>query len=518
MKKLMDIKSDFLELSMPMALIVVKMSDKLEILFANEIFVKLLGCETFDELRDFYHDSAWNFVSQEDFASLHEKIKQREGKTDPFEVSYRAVKKDGNLIWLFQNSRHTYDENGEEIVVAYYTDITSQKLMEQQILAGANKYETLINSIPGGVGMYRCNDNFTPIFMSERTYELCSMTRQEYEQATKNSTLDVFHPDDRQGLLDAIKLATTQRKKFEYTHRVKQKDGTYRWMRVAGQVIDSPEGDPILYTVFTDLHEQIKAEQALRESEFRYAAAVKASNINIWEYFYATDTMTIFSTSPKVNPKNLIINNYLNSVIEEQHITNDSAAALFEMIRKLKACEAEVTADLWIRDRPEDEFWCERVVYTNIFDESGNPYKAYCVGHDVTKEKEAEKRYLDELSYREAMQKATVASINVNLTCNTILDYKSNFDEITDNMRKSSTVQDYFLTVYAELTNKEMRDKCAALFNRTSLMQRFADGETTVSMELARRIEGRRYWTVLTAHMMKKRETNEIVAFYIPPM
>ncbi|MEG0179924.1 MAG: histidine kinase dimerization/phospho-acceptor domain-containing protein, partial [Oscillospiraceae bacterium] len=320
------------------------------------------------------------------------------------------------------------------------------------------------------------------------------------------------HPDDVQGLINAVQTAYDNNTKFEYNHRVLQKGGGYHWMRVSGQVVEANDGRLILYTVFTDLNEQIKAQYALSESELRYAMAIKSSNINIWQYDYSADTMTIFSKSPKVHPENTVIENYSYSVVAEGHIRDDSAVLFFNMIKSLKNGDADATADLWIRENKDDEFWCERVQYTNVFDEDGKPIKAFCVGRDVTKEKEAEKRYIDELSYREAMQKATMASINVNLTQNIILDYKSIFDEVTKNMSAAKTVQDYFNQVYKELVPNEVQ-QCAAVFNRDELIKRFANGETTLSMELTRNIKGRRYWTIMTAHMMKQMETNEIVAF-----
>lgn len=383
MKALTEIKTDFEAISLPIGLSIVAATPVLEILFVNDIFTKMLGFDDAETLLRAYHQSAWNYVYPDDVKRLRVLEAQRNGKFTPFEVTYRIQKKDGSFLWVSQNSRRTHDKNGNEIILAYYTDITAQR----------------------------------------------------------------------------------------------------------------------------------QTEQALRESEFRYATAVKAANINIWEYHYATDTMTIISASPKVNTQDVIIPNYLHSVISEKHIRDDSAPILFGMIANLKNGMREVTADLWIRENAEDAFWCERVIYTNVFDETGKPVKAYCVGRDITKEKEAEKRYRDELSYREAMQKATMASINANLTRNTILDYKSIFEEVTAYMRTSKTAQEYFEHIYAEITTPELKRQCAATFNRDALLRHFANGETTLSMELTRKIEGRRYWTVLTIHMMKQSEDNEIVAF-----
>ncbi|MEG1585149.1 MAG: PAS domain-containing protein, partial [Anaerovorax sp.] len=168
--------------------------------------------------------------------------------------------------------------------------------------------------------MYKLYEKFTPIFISHRVYELCGMTQEEYCKATEKSTLDVFHPEDRQGIIDVVKVAYEEKRKFEYIHRVLQKDGSYRWMRVSGQVMTVEGETPILYTVFTDVHEQIQAEQALRESEFRYAIAIKSSNINIWEYEYSKDTLLIVSKSPRISGQGSSIENYIYEAIDGKHL------------------------------------------------------------------------------------------------------------------------------------------------------------------------------------------------------
>ncbi|MEG2207617.1 MAG: PAS domain-containing protein [Clostridia bacterium] len=513
MKKLSEIRDDLKNLSLPIGLVIAEASPTLPILYVNELLVRLLGYSDMNELIAGNHGSAWSFVSPMDAERLAPYAATLMGSSEPYEITYRAIKKDGSLIWLNQNARHTLDENGRELVFAYCTDHTAHKQMEETIRAGVEKYETLVNSIPGGVSMYRLDEGLTPLFLSDRTYELCGMTKEEYHAATRRSTLDILHPDDRQGFRAAINAAIAKKEKFNHTHRTRQKDGSYRWMRVSGQVMSAQDNVPVLYAVIIDIHEQIQAEQALRESEARYAAAIKSSNINIWEYEYSTDTMTIFSKSPKVHPKDLIVPNYLHAAVSEGHISEESAPLLVDMIEKLKNGAAEVTADLWIRQNREDEFWCERVIYTNEFDPQGKPVKAYCVGHDITKEKEAEKRYHDERSYREAMQKATMASINMNLTKNTILDFKSNFEEITAHMSTAKTAQEYFDEVCSELTSPEMQQRHAAVFSRDALLKRFANGETTVTMEFTRNIGDCKYWMSLTVHMMKRPTDQNIMAF-----
>ncbi|MEG2120175.1 MAG: PAS domain-containing protein, partial [Pseudoflavonifractor sp.] len=267
-------KSELMKLSLPIGILIVSAYPDYNILFANGKFRQMLGYSEEDAPLQSIHRSAWDYIASADLARLRAEATLRNGAPEAYEIAYRMVKKDGGIIWVNQCSQHMLDDNGDELVYAYYTDITAQKRLEATIRAEASKYETLVNSVPGGVGMYHLDEAFTPIFLSDGVYGFCNMTKEEYAQATRNSTLDIFHPDDRQGLFDAIEAARAENRKFEYAHRVLQKDGSYHWMRVSGKVMIGQEGSPVLYTVFTDMHEQVQAEHALRESESRYAAAV----------------------------------------------------------------------------------------------------------------------------------------------------------------------------------------------------------------------------------------------------
>ncbi|MEF9896437.1 MAG: PAS domain S-box protein, partial [Clostridia bacterium] len=238
MKKLAEIEADLIDLALPIGLVIAEAAPRLPIICVNDMFVKLLGFSNAEELIDAYDGSAWAFVSPLDVERLTSYAATRMGSSEAYEITYRALRKDGTLVWLNQNSRHALDDAGREVVFAYCTDITAQK----------------------------------------------------------------------------------------------------------------------------------QAEHALRESESRYAAAIRSANVNIWEYDYAADAMTLLSRSPKVNYASSVVENYTRVVLSEGHISAACAPLLLEMIDKLKGGAKEVSADLWIRERREDDFWCEHVVYTNAFD------------------------------------------------------------------------------------------------------------------------------------------------------
>ncbi|MEG2394102.1 MAG: PAS domain-containing protein, partial [Ruthenibacterium sp.] len=427
-EKLLKIIEDFKLLSVPIGVMILTAYPDSHIIFVNDMFARTLGYADSEELLCILQDFAWKCIYPDDIEYIQKVMKSRAKHFEPYEMSYRALKKDGSYLWVSQRSQHMLGENGEEFVFAYYRDITAQKHAEQivetalhsydvsiwewdiasgvccqsvhssrcgmgganvyenfpdclfqthhyhpdsvetaksvferikkgervveallftydmgadeywwesvcyttvfdsegkpvkaiavgkdvtlqknlekKIIDGAKKYETLVNSVPGGVGLYQGNAALTPIYISDQTFQLCNMTREEYSEITKETTLAIFHPDDVAGMLEEQRASLAEKRKLEYTHRVLQKDGSYQWMHVSGEwLTEQADGIPILSAVFTDVNEQMKAQQALRESELRYANAIKASNMDVWEYDAQTDVITIYSKSVRVNPR-----------------------------------------------------------------------------------------------------------------------------------------------------------------------------------------------------------------------
>ncbi|MBC8530317.1 PAS domain-containing hybrid sensor histidine kinase/response regulator [Gehongia tenuis] len=484
-----------------------------QIIFVNDILVSMLGYESKEALINKLRFSALSYVHPEDLERVRAVAPTRNGKFDPYEITYRALKKDGSYIWVNQRSQHILEENGSEIILAYYTDVTEQKQLEQSLLLETQRYETLVNSIPGGVGLYRLDEKFTPTYFNDRVCELCGMTRTEYKAAIQKSAISVFHPDDITGMIEEANAAFAQKRKVDYTYRLLQKQGGYKWTHISGEWLAEQGDCPVLCAVFTDINDQIIAQQALKESELRYKAAVRSSGINIWEYDVESDTVTVFSNSSRMKKGCHVVPNYIQSTIDHGYIHESSIPDYLEVFQKLKQGEPEVTADLWYKTNNELGFWCERVTYTAICNAHGKVLKYFGVGRDVTKEKNAQKRYQDELAYRMAIQHTTMVSVLLNLSQNTIIDGKSKYDEITQKMQQSKTAQAYMETIFTELITEQAVQECAAAFNRDALIKAFAQNQTVVTMDLPRAIEGKYYWTTLTAHMMKKPDDNDVVAF-----
>ena len=98
-----------------------------------------------------------------------------------------------------------------------------------------------------------------------------------------------IHPDDRT-LWEEARTAHLEGKTpaYEGEWRMRQADGSYRWVRVHGLCIRDASGKPYrMAGSISDIDARKRAEQALRVSEERYAVAVAGSDDGIWDFDFA---------------------------------------------------------------------------------------------------------------------------------------------------------------------------------------------------------------------------------------
>ncbi len=101
-----------------------------------------------------------------------------------------------------------------------------------------------------------------------------------------------LHPDDLPGVLAHWSEAITSvdNPVADVRYRVRNIDGSYRWCPARANPRRDPDGRIVSwYGTLEDIHDQVMAEFALRESEERYRLASHATNDVIWDWAHRTD-------------------------------------------------------------------------------------------------------------------------------------------------------------------------------------------------------------------------------------
>ncbi len=115
------------------------------------------------------------------------------------------------------------------------------------------------------------------------------------EQALGTGWSRVVHTADLPGVMAVWKRAieTGQRDAADTRYRIRLHDDSYRWFRAVARPRYNDKGEVIAwYGNLEDIHDQVKSELALRESEERYRLASRATNDVIWDWSAETNLIT----------------------------------------------------------------------------------------------------------------------------------------------------------------------------------------------------------------------------------
>jgi PAS domain S-box-containing protein len=104
--------------------------------------------------------------------------------------------------------------------------------------------------------------------------EWTAFTGQSFEELQGSGWIEAIHPNDRARTLSAWRRARAEGAPYAVEHRVRRRDGEYRWMQArAAPMVDEAGGVLQWVGAYTDVTDRKLAEQALRrgEEQLRYA-------------------------------------------------------------------------------------------------------------------------------------------------------------------------------------------------------------------------------------------------------
>ncbi|MEG1845979.1 MAG: ATP-binding protein, partial [Oscillospiraceae bacterium] len=373
------------------------------------------------------------------------------------------------------------------------------------------KYETLVNSIPGGVGTYQLDETFSPIYISDKLCELCEMTREEYFKAIENSALDVIYYKDRKPLYDEIMAGIKENRKIEFTYRLLQKNNKYKWIHVLATTMIA-DGKHIICAVFIDADDLKKKEHELKEAKDKFQIALKNSNISMWSFNVATDMLYDGNgISTSLGFGEFPICSY-KSLVDLGMVMPESANDYFELHNKIKNGEKESNAIIHFNKNLVDIEW-QQIKYVTVFDEKGIPIEAIGIGEDLTQMKILESRYNNELLYKSLALKSTEASYNFNLTQNKVVELQNKLPINRDTFIYTTTQSIYEATL-AHIIGDDKKEEFSKMFNIQSLIDGFYMGKTDWDMSYKYDAGNNEYlWLQLHINVMKNPKTGDIEAF-----
>ncbi|MGZ8582716.1 MAG: putative bifunctional diguanylate cyclase/phosphodiesterase [Actinomycetota bacterium] len=181
---------------------------------------------------------------------------------EPFHHEYRAIHRDGRVVWVKEDSVLIRDEHGTPMYwLGMMRDVTDDVATRGQLFEARTKYGALVEQIPAIVYQDLADENWTTVYVSPQISTILGVDPAEY---VGDSTLwvDLMHPDDRARTIEAVERGIETGEPYSVEYRMIGRDGRVVWFRDSAVVLNDAEGRPAMVQgVMLDITEGKAAEE-----------------------------------------------------------------------------------------------------------------------------------------------------------------------------------------------------------------------------------------------------------------
>ena len=189
---------------------------------------------------------------------------RKAGAPESYDVRTRF--RDGEYRWLRVRWSPLHDDAGKVVRwIGTSTDVHDEVLALNALKEAEDHHRFRLNAsapipwLAGPDGMI--------YEQSPKWAELTGLT----DDQLPGSQMTVLHPEDGPPMLERWMLCLSSGEPFDFEHRIRIKNGEYRWMRSRAIARKDKDGQIVRWYGSTeDIHDRKLVEQALRESEERY--------------------------------------------------------------------------------------------------------------------------------------------------------------------------------------------------------------------------------------------------------
>jgi PAS domain S-box-containing protein len=215
------------------------------------------------------------------------------------------------------------------------------------------------------------------------------MTGQTAEEYRGFNWMAVLHPDDRQRVLDIWRQALRDRAPVEVDYRVRQRDGSYHYVRAQGAPIHNPDGTVREWIgTIRDIDQRRRALEALRTSEEQFRANFELAGIGQMQV--APETGKILRVNPRFcemvgySAEELLAKTFWDITHPDDLLRNAASAQPF-----LHGETSQLTIEKRYIRKDGSIMWGS-VTATMIRDAEGRPLRTVAMIQDITERRQSE--------------------------------------------------------------------------------------------------------------------------------
>jgi len=267
------------------------------ILEANDEFLRMVNYDREDLVAGRIR---WADLTPPDWRDRNNaRIEQQKsgGRFEPFEKEY--TRKDGSRVPVLIGGA-TFEEGGNQ-GVAFVLDLTERKRAEQALMRSEAYLAETQKLTRTGSWAWDARSQKV-LYCSEEMFRIFGLDPQEHLPTRKNFRQRV-HPEDRNRVDERFARVVNERVDSFDEYRVLLPDGTVKHVNSSGHPVLDGNGELIEFIgTATDVTERKRAEEALRESEAKFADYAATASDWLWEigpdYKFTLLTENAFRSDP----------------------------------------------------------------------------------------------------------------------------------------------------------------------------------------------------------------------------
>ncbi len=251
-----------------------------EYIHFNRAYELIMGKES-QELKGQKNNSGFEEHLEFVAALTEHKSELIAGNQVEFERYFKTLEKQLH-IKLIPHQRQTF--------FCWVEDVSSESLIERQLQEKIDQYRLITQNMSDGVALNR--DGRIEYFSPSYT-KLLGYSQEEAYAMEFDEILFKVHPDDRQGVKDAVDTAIRQKRSTTtYKYRVRQKSGEYTWIEDRVK-INYDEQDKLLSIIINcrDINEQVFYEQTLKDTKEKFKNIFENANDGIYIHAVTKENM-----------------------------------------------------------------------------------------------------------------------------------------------------------------------------------------------------------------------------------
>jgi len=353
------------------------------LLYANKLFAPAVGYDAEEitqvPFQQFYHNP-------EERQRLTDTIKEQ-GSIHNFESMGR--KKDGSFYWaLVTLTRIVY--KGEEAIFGGFVDITERKKMEDALRESENRYALATSAARVGVWDWDVvNDK---IILDPGIGEILGVEVPVPNLSFAKSEAWIYSEDLNRIRAEVHTFIQENRPEFELEFRFyRAPHKEVRWINIKGRTILDQSGRITrLVGTATDITERKQAEDALRESENRYALATSAARVGVWDWDVVNDRIILDPAVWEIMGLKEPIPDYSFAKGQAWIYPDDWERTRHDMETYVRNKTSEFELEFRFYRAPHKEVRWINIKGRTILDQSGSITRLLGTATDISERKQAE--------------------------------------------------------------------------------------------------------------------------------